>query len=136
MNSLKEVMCKRQDLGMTWPDYVWLVLNFDDKTFMKTSCKDQIIVFWYYMKLSRSNTKVQIDYNKLIDISAPDYKNSKKIAYKLIRNHMIFPFICGRTGQCLLQTTVSPKVWVQLPSILFLLTYHLSHFFLGTLLSP
>ena len=90
MNSLKEVMCKRQDLGMTWPDYVWLVLNFDDKTFMKTSCKDQIIVFWYYMKLSLSNTKVQIDYNKLIDISAPDYKNSKKNCFQFnMKSHDI-----------------------------------------------
>ena len=84
MNSLKEVMCKRQDLGLTWPDYVWLVLNFDDKSFMKTSCNDQMIVFWYYMKPSLSNTKVQIDYNKLIDISSPDYKYSKKIASNLI----------------------------------------------------
>ena len=77
MNSLDEVMYKRLSLGMTWPDYARLVLNFDNNKSIKLSCKNQVIVFQYYMKSSFSNAKVQIDYDKLIDISEPDYFTSK-----------------------------------------------------------
>ena len=68
MNVLEEVMCTRLSLGMTWPDYVWLVLNFGDEILLETPCIDKIIVFHHYVNLSLSHTKVQLDYNKLVDI--------------------------------------------------------------------
>ncbi len=54
------LMCKRLFYDMSWPGYVWLVINYDNE--LVGSCYDKVILFWYYLDLDTgtSNSKVGI----------------------------------------------------------------------------
>ncbi len=52
------LMCKRLFYDMSWPGYVWLVINYDSE--LINSCYDKVILFRYFLDLvtGTSNSKV------------------------------------------------------------------------------
>ncbi len=79
-NLLKVVMCKRLQLGMTWPDYVWLVPNFDTK--FAPTCKKGVIVFQHHTLQVPSDRIIPASFDKLVDISAGN-RDASQSCYQL-----------------------------------------------------
>jgi len=67
------VLCGRFSLGMTWPDYTWLVADLNHENYSMEECKDKVI---FFQNIAKENTKeteaVQTNFIKFVDIAQPD----------------------------------------------------------------
>jgi len=71
-DTLRALLFKRISLGMTWPSYIWVIVNSDEsKLYENNPCLEQVILFQYLTRklpLHR-DTKVPVIYDSLIDLT-------------------------------------------------------------------
>jgi len=73
---MNSVLCMRSSLGISWPEYAWLVVGFSvDFNQMEVSCKDGAIWFLHHQVEEHTPEKVNIKFDialqKLADFSSP-----------------------------------------------------------------
>ena len=67
---LRVLLCRTTGLGMTWPNYVWVIVNSDGGRFYEQNpCLDQVTVFQHLTRKLPKKTMFPVKYEALVDVA-------------------------------------------------------------------
>ena len=68
--TLRVLLCRTIGLGMTWPNYIWVIVNSDGSRFYEQNpCLDQVTVFQLLIRKLPVKTMSTAKYERLIDLT-------------------------------------------------------------------
>ena len=78
--TLRVLLCRTIGLGMTWPNYIWVIVNSDGGRFYEQNpCLDQVIVFQHLTRKFPTNTMSTARCEALVNLT--DNTNYPTICY-------------------------------------------------------
>ena len=68
--TLRVLLCRTIGLGMTWPNYIWVIVNSDGSRFYEQNpCLDQVTVFQHLTRKLPTRTMFLARYEALVDLT-------------------------------------------------------------------
>ena len=68
--TLRVLLCRAIGLGMTWPNYIWVIVNSDGSRFYEQNpCLDQVTVFQHLTRKFPTKTVFPAKYETLVDLT-------------------------------------------------------------------